>query len=57
MIRELREAFTSMLAETTWMDKDTRKLAIAKVQTNVKTCRMCCVSMSVRAKTVRSLRQ
>ena len=57
MIRDLREAFTSMLAETTWMDKDTRKLAIAKVQTNVKTCRMCCVSMSVRAKPVRSLRQ
>jgi len=33
MIRDLREAFTSMLAEATWMDEDTRKVAIAKVLT------------------------
>ncbi|KAK2184852.1 hypothetical protein NP493_250g03007 [Ridgeia piscesae] len=30
MIKDLRESFTSMLAEVTWMDENTRKLAIAK---------------------------
>ena len=31
MIKDLMEAFTSMLADVTWMDENTRKLAIAKV--------------------------
>ena len=35
MIKDLRDAFTSMLAGVTWMDETTRKLAIAKVWRNI----------------------
>ena len=31
MITNLRTAFTNILAEVTWMDESTRKLAILKV--------------------------
>ena len=34
MIKDLRDAFTSMLAGVTWMDETTRKLTIAKVWRN-----------------------
>ena len=38
MINGLREAFTSMLAEVTWLDESTRKSAIEKVHGEICFC-------------------